>query len=225
MSYLSREVTVYSRKLLHAFFPALAVAAILSCGDQTHDTYTVDILEGVRHVHNHAPLQGNTPNVRLEFVQKIGSLETEDENYQLYHPLDLAVDEDSGTIFILDAGNKKVKMYDRDGTFLSSFGQSGGGPGDFQNPVALEADSDGSLLITDSRRRRCVRFDHTGAELETIAFEGDTVYRLKRAGKGRFIAPLSVTSPEPENHEEHACPAALFGVGRNARKFRATEVL
>ncbi|MCP4723609.1 MAG: hypothetical protein GY863_01160, partial [bacterium] len=67
------------------------------------ETFTIEIIDGVRHVHNLAPKWGDKPKVELEFVRKIGDMESDNENYMLFRPPDISMDSE-GNIFILDAG-------------------------------------------------------------------------------------------------------------------------
>ncbi|MFC1564931.1 NHL repeat-containing protein [candidate division KSB1 bacterium] len=112
------------------------------------DTYTVEIIDGVRHMHNFAPLWGDEPGIKLEFVQKIGELEGDDENYQLFTPLDLAVDKD-GKIYILDVGNCRVQKYDKDGKYIATIGRRGQGPGEFNSVNAIFLDNESNIYVAD----------------------------------------------------------------------------
>ena len=64
---------------------------LLNCGGEDA-TYTVEMIDGVRHVHNLTPLWSDEQKISLEFVRQIGELESEDENYQFYQPIDITVD-------------------------------------------------------------------------------------------------------------------------------------
>lgn len=50
-----------------------------------------------------------------------------------YRPRELAVTH-TGTVFVLDAGNQRVEMFDPSGKYLGGFGRAGGGPGEFAAP-------------------------------------------------------------------------------------------
>ena len=76
------------------------------CG-KSDKTYTIEIKDGVKHIHNHAPLWGDEPKVSLKFVQKIGEYDAKDENYQFYDPFEVARDSE-GNIYVVDGGNRRV---------------------------------------------------------------------------------------------------------------------
>jgi hypothetical protein len=121
---------------------------------------TIEILEGVRHIHNHAPQLESSSPVRLELIGKIGELEGKEDKDILYDPVD-AARLPNGDILILEGSACTVKRYNKNHEFISSFGQKGLGPGDFISPYSLRlnrkknklyvADSQISLFSLDGR--------------------------------------------------------------------------
>jgi hypothetical protein len=69
-------------------------------------------------------------------------------------------------IFVLDAMNGRIRVYDLPGRHLRSFGRSGAGPGEFTLAQALIVGA-GEITVLDSRQSRFVRFGHDGTHLET----------------------------------------------------------
>src|SRR5690606_16258532 len=65
-------------------------------------------------------------------------------------------------IVVADASNE-VRVFDRAGAFVRSFGRTGEGPGEFTYLDALAFAPDGTLLARDSRLMRVTRFDTAGA--------------------------------------------------------------
>src|SRR5690606_37125397 len=64
-------------------------------------------------------------------------------------------------IVVADASNE-VRVFDRAGSFVRSFGRTGEGPGEFTYLDALAFAPDGTLLARDSRLMRVTRFDTAG---------------------------------------------------------------
>lgn len=126
--------------------------------------YTVEVIEGVRHVHNNKTQWGDEPKVALEFVQKIGELESDDENYMFYQPRDVALDTDQN-IYVLDAGNYRIQKFDTNGKYLATFGRKGQGPSEFENPVSLELDNEGFMYIADREKNRVIVLNKEGKEI------------------------------------------------------------
>ena len=100
--------------------------------------YTVEVIDGVRHVHNHAAQFGHASDVQLILLGKIGKLESEAEQDVLFDPVD-AARLPNGDILILEGRGGRVKRYDQTYAYVSSFGQPGRGPGDLFNPYALRS--------------------------------------------------------------------------------------
>ena len=77
------------------------------------------------------------------------------------------VTNENGDIFVLDGhatfGNNRVVKYDRNGTFIASFGETGYGPGQMHGPHAMVLDPiSGNLFVADRRNQRIVIFDQNG---------------------------------------------------------------
>ncbi len=132
---------------------AILVLLIVGCNKSSLDTslFTVEVFDGVRYVHNHAPQFADTPDVKLELLGKIGKLEGVEEKDILYNPVD-AVRLSNGDILILEGNGCTVKRYNKDHEFVSSFGQRGQGPGDFLYPYFLRLSvNKNTVYVADSK--------------------------------------------------------------------------
>ncbi len=78
--------------LVTLFFTLISVLLIVCSNDSSIDTslFTVEEIDGVRYVHNHASQLGYTSGVKLELLGKIGKLEGEEEKDILFDPVDAA---------------------------------------------------------------------------------------------------------------------------------------
>ena len=73
----------------------------------------------------------------------------------------------SGDIFVTDGyGNARVHRFDSSGRLQLSWGEPGGGPGQFRLPHDIAIDAKGRLLVADRENNRLQLFDQTGAFLE-----------------------------------------------------------
>ena len=134
------------------------------CG-YNEEYYTLKIVDGIREIHNLKPQWGNEQKVELEFVQKIGGLDAIDEDYILFRPSDVALDNE-GNIYVLDSGNHRVQKYDSNGIYLSTFGKKGKGPGEFESPSSLSIDAENNILVND---KGVVKYlDQSGFEFKRI---------------------------------------------------------
>jgi len=60
----------------------------------------------------------------------------------------------AGNVFVADFYNDRIQKFAADGTFLSSFGSTGSGPGQFLYPIAIAVGGDGSIFIADYGNNR-----------------------------------------------------------------------
>ena len=92
-----------------------------------------------------------------------------------YLPTDVAVAPD-GRIFVSDGyGGFLIHVYAPDGSWITSFGGPGTGPGQFNCPHGLAIDAGGSeprLVVADRRNIRLQLFDLAGNHQETITGRG-----------------------------------------------------
>lgn len=65
----------------------------------------------------------------------------------------LAVDRE-GNIFVADFYNHRIQKFASDGTFLTTFGKEGTGPGAFHYPLAVTVGDDGTVFVTDFGNNR-----------------------------------------------------------------------
>jgi hypothetical protein len=174
------------------------VTVTLSCSSR--HTYTEETINGLRYIHNIEPLWGTEQKVTVKFRKKYGELNTDDERYQFYYPKDVAVD-NRGNIYILDAGNHKIKIYDKEGTYLRAFGRKGSGPGEFIGATRLEIFPEGNILINDLATNAVTIFDRSGRFIRRIRHEGLSPIQILALRSGE-IAVFSVRRFDTEHIRE-----------------------
>ena len=79
-------------------------------------------------------------------------------------PADVAWDRD-GNIYVADGigSNNRVAKFDKDGRFLTHWGSTGSGAGQFNGVKAIAIDADGRVYVADTGNKRIQVFDGTGA--------------------------------------------------------------
>ncbi len=122
-------------------------------------TGVVEVINGVKHVHNTAPMWGEDPEVRLELVRKFG---------QFYKPFDLSLDS-NGNVYVADSGNHRIQKYSPDGELLASYGRKGQGPGEFQIMGGIAVDNEGRMFVTDRSTSRLKVLSPQGDELKNLS--------------------------------------------------------
>ncbi|PLX98693.1 MAG: hypothetical protein C0623_11855 [Desulfuromonas sp.] len=128
-----------------------------------------------------------------ENVYKIGRRGTAQGEFNF--PVDLDLDM-NGNLFVLDALNARVQVFDADGKFLRSFGERGTALGSFQMPKGIAVSPSGHVYVTDSLAHRIVVFSHDGIFLTTIGGK----YPAEEGGiaPGGFYLPEGVDVDKQE---------------------------
>jgi uncharacterized protein (TIGR03663 family) len=73
-----------------------------------------------------------------------------------------------GEVYVSDTGNKRVQVFDLNGSFRRMLGGEGTQPGQFREPVGVALDSEGNLLVADTWNQRIQRLDPSGKPLGEI---------------------------------------------------------
>lgn len=186
-------------KRIHFFAILLAVISLMCSSSE--QTYKIEMVDGVKHIHNFAPSWGGEPKVALEFVQKIGDLNTDDENFVIYKPKDVLVDS-AGNLYILDAANFRVQKYTADGKFLTSFGRRGQGPGEFGIPTRMDIVDDKFIYIHDAGNSRLHQYTTEGEFVKGYSaesFPGQMVWYLRHFSNGDFLTNSFAYMENPDS--------------------------
>jgi DNA-binding beta-propeller fold protein YncE len=84
-----------------------------------------------------------------------------------------AVNEATGVVYVIDAGNSRVQRFDSAGNYLSQFGSAGNGDGEFSAPRSAAVDqTDGSVYVVDAGNNRVEKFTAAGAFVKSFGSAG-----------------------------------------------------
>ena len=93
-----------------------------------------------------------------------------DGNDEFNKPSDMLV-APNGDIFVADghdaSGNNRIVKFDKDGNYLTQWGETGGDHGQFRDPHALAMDSEGRLFVGDRGNSRIQIFTQDGEHVAT----------------------------------------------------------
>ncbi|MFC1564420.1 NHL repeat-containing protein [candidate division KSB1 bacterium] len=179
------------------------------------ETFTVETIDGVRHVHNIAPKWGDEQKISLEFVHKIGELESDDEDIIFYNPNDIGIDDD-GNYYVLDTGNYRVVKFDKNLNHLLTFGSKGQGPGEFLFPRNIHIDATGNIFVNDFRNKRISVFDKEGNYKKTIK-ENFNPHTMRMLSSGE-IAIYDISPAGAENVDKSGLISILDHDGNIIRR-------
>jgi len=100
-------------------------------------------------------------------------------------PRDLVVGKD-GRLYIVDSGNFRVQVFDRNGKFLKTFGNIGRQVGQFSRPKEIAADPAGNIYVVDTAFGNFQIFNPEG---ELLMFVGT---RSEQDGPARYMLPAGI---------------------------------
>jgi len=86
---------------------------------------------------------------------------------KLVAPSDVAVS-NNGWIYIVDGTNHKIRIFDQNGKWISSFGGKGTGNGEFSFPLGIDIDGSGKVYVADSGNHRIQIFNSKGQFVELL---------------------------------------------------------
>lgn len=100
----------------------------------------------------------------------------------------LAVDR-AGSVYVVEVGNgcggkNRVSRFSNSGTFMTSWGGSGSGPGQFGNSTAVAVDNSGYVYVLDSGQRKVKKFTADGVYVLEWGSQG--------VGDGQFYLPAMI---------------------------------
>lgn len=104
-------------------------------------------------------------------------------------PRDLAIGHE-GRLYVVDGGNFRVVVFDRDGRHLTSFGSVGKQYGQFARPKEIAIDRDGRVYVVDAAFGNFQIFDADG---QLLLFVGE---RGERDAPARYMLPSGIAVDE-----------------------------
>lgn len=131
----------------------------------------------------------DTPShdVKIYDLEKRAVLKTLGErgsqNGEFNYPSFVTVDK-AGRLYVTDALNSRVQIFDGDGRFLRAFGKKGDGTGDLSAPKGVGVDSEGHIYVADADFDNLQVFDEKGLLLLFLGSAGQTA--------GKFWLPTGL---------------------------------
>lgn len=128
--------------------------------------YAVDIGGISSENHRVRVLDGKTGALKFD----IGKRGTAPGEFNL--PRDLAIGKD-GRLYVVDGGNFRIQVFDRDGKYLTSWGKVGKQLGDFARPKEIATDAEGNVYVVDAAFGNFQIFSPDGDLLLVVGDRGE----------------------------------------------------
>jgi hypothetical protein len=129
-------------------------------------TKTENGIQVIYNPKNPTPPEGSPSSIVLKLDLVIGS-QAENEEYMFYDLRSIQVD-DQENIYVLDWKEIKIKVFDKNGKLLRSFGQRGQGPGEMSMPTRMEIAPGNNLIIDDLGNQKLIFYSLDGRFIKEI---------------------------------------------------------
>lgn len=167
---------------------AVIILILIPCVFAQQNTYTVKMIDGVKYVHNTAPLWGEKPEIRLRKMRMYGKKSWDDENYHFTSLKSLTMD-DKGILYVLDSGMMRIQKYGSDGYYTGTV-ELGVDKNSIENPLYLEVDRENGNLYVHDGKSSIVILDNAGKLLKRFNAPQNSLEVIRTAGSGRFIMSM-----------------------------------
>ena len=110
------------------------------------------------------------------FLFNIGGNVTGNANGKFNQPYGLVVSETTNELYVADRYNHRIQVFDLQGNFVRTFGSYGNLEGQFNQPVDLELNDDGSLAVLSHGNSRLISVSTSGQYLNHWATNGGSMH-------------------------------------------------
>jgi DNA-binding beta-propeller fold protein YncE len=112
-----------------------------------------------------------------------------DKEGQLNLPRDIILAPD-GLLYVVDGGNFRIQVFQKDGKFVRTFGQVGRHFGQFSRPKGIAADKNGNIYVSDAAFGNFQIFTPEG---QLLLYIGN---RSNKNGPGKYLLPAGIDVDE-----------------------------
>lgn len=183
---------IWHRRLGHLLVSGMFAATTGGCGATGEGSAATVLAErdsaGIRIVELSDIYSDSLPEWRIQERLTIGEAIGSPE-YELSDVVGATVLRD-GSIAVANEGTQELRIFDRDGQHIQTFGREGEGPGEFRSLSWLGL-TDGDTLVTfDDRLRRATWFTESGDVVRILTIEPEEADPAN-------ATPYGLTSAEP----------------------------
>ena len=150
------------------YFIILGLILVIACQPAGYPVKT-EMVGGIKTITSPEYPRDGRVKYEMEEELSIGVVEG-DENYIFNNPRIVRVN-DAGDIYVFDAGDTRIQVYDQDGQYLRTIGRQGQGPGEYGRLVYFDVNGAGDIFVNDPMNRRVTLFNKDGGYLQSFNLE------------------------------------------------------
>lgn len=135
----------------------------------------------------------------------------EGESWEMFSGIRSVAFDAADRMYLLDAQNSRIIVFDAAGRFVRTFGKKGGGPGELQAPLGMAVASDGSIVVSDLGNRSFVVFSPGGEYVRNVPFDDELGFPTNvAADRSGGIIGRSLPRPRPDRAPSDAGVSPIF---------------
>lgn len=139
------------------------------CSSNQKYPANIELVNGIKIISNPEYSKNTDKGYVLKELISIG-VEDGDDNYIFHGVRDIAVDYNDN-IYILDAGNYRIQVFNSEGRYLKTISKNGQGPGEMLRPNTLDISSKRRIYVYDDGNSRVTIFGKDGAYLSDFKIQ------------------------------------------------------
>lgn len=144
-------------------------------------------------------IEAGEGKIKLTLVRVWGDEDTDDENQFFRCPGDIKIDA-VGRIYILDSGNHRIQVFDKNRNFIRTIGKRGQGPSDMLGPSSLSLAGNNNIVVSDTFNYRLQVFNQEGKYIHSFRTGSTVVNRFCISPKNEILLYL----PKKEDEKKWA---------------------
>ena len=114
------------------------------------------------------------------------------KKFRVDDPAGLVLDT-KGNVYVVELGKDRILQFNSNGTLIRTWGSSGSGPGQFNNPIGITLDyTRGYVYVTDTGNDRVQKFTSDGKFITKWGSSG--------SGPGEFQTPIGIDEDESKQN-------------------------
>jgi len=152
--------------------PLKDLLTFLNKESKTSDVLKKQVIRELRNnlnIFHNAYLNNVSPGVMIELLSNDAIKEAIKNNFEVMPGAEITLEANpddispeslavyNGELFVSDTGNNRVQRFDLSGAYLSQFGSSGAGDGQFSAPRGIAADATGIFVVDSNKEQIAVR--------------------------------------------------------------------